>query len=213
MLGISLEHRLGKACGKMFGRTRAIRKAADNLKGLLVRIMAKGRSDAGGTDHHGMKGFISAADRVVSCIEALQIINASLLEREQACLFQIPVALYEGGTGVAEVFVKREDRGKGNEGSKKGWTLHCLLTMDALGDIAVDARFEKKTVACSISCGDEATGAFIHGHMEELRERLVHAGYHVGAMGCVIKADRREERDAWLRLLNDNDHPGVNVVA
>jgi hypothetical protein len=212
-LGFFMEHHLVKACQKRFGKTKAIRRAADNLKGLLARIMAKGRSGAGGAEHPGVNGFISAADRAVRCIESLQIVNTALLEQEQTCLFQIPIASPEG-TGMAEVFLKCEDQGDRKGGSKKTtWTLHFLLSMDALGDIAVDARIEEKTVACSISCGDEAMRSFIHAHVEELRERLTAAGYRAGPVGCVIKADRKEGRGEWPSLLNGDSHCGVNVLA
>jgi len=210
-LGFFMENQLGDACRKRFGKMKAIRGATNNIKGLLTRIIDKIQAINKHDGHPGMERLIWASESSIKAIESLQIMNAALHEQEQKFLFQIPIA-FPDGTGMAEIFMKYDDNSKQNRGHKKIWTLHCLLSMDALGEITVEARIEESRVRCKIYCGDESVRTFIQHHVDEIRKRMSTLGYDIASVGCFVRTETGTTREQWVSLPNLEDHDSVNVV-
>ena len=210
-LGFCMENQLRRACHKKFGKTRAIKGATCNLKGLLTQIIDKMHAVNGNAEHPGMEKLIGAFDTAIKAIESHQIINAALQEQEQKYLFQVPI-VFPDGTGMAEIFMKYDTDSEKKTGHKKIWTLHCLLSMDALGDITVDAQIEIKRIKCAIYCRDEVVRSFIRPHVADIQEKLSALGYEVPSVGCFIKSDVGKMRKQWVSIPHSDDRDGVNVV-
>lgn len=210
-LGFFMENHLGGACRKRFGKAKAIRGATDNVKGFLTQIIDKMHAINKQADHSGMKQLISASDNTMKAIESLQIMNVALQEQEQKYLFQIPI-VFPDGTGMAEIFMKYDKESEQKKGHKKTWTLHCLLSMDALGDITVEAQIEVNKVKCTIYCQDEAVRSFIQDRVEEIQEKLSALGYDTTYVGCSIRTDMKKMREQWVSIPRSNYHDGFNAV-
>lgn len=210
-LGLLLENQLSDACLRRFGKAKAIKGATNNLKGLLTQIINKIQTGSGNPNHPGMEQLLRASDTAIKTIESFQIMNAVLQEQEQKYLFQIPI-IFPDGTGTAEIFMKYDHGSEQRKGQKKSWTLHCLLSMDALGDITVETQIESKKVSCTIYCQEEAVRLFIQPRIEEIQEKLSALGYDVSSVACFVRAEKGEIRERLVSISHLDDHDGVNVV-
>jgi hypothetical protein len=211
-LGYLMEKELGEALEKKFGRAKNIARASENIKGLLSKISDKVDMLMMNARHPGAEKLSQFINSSLKTIEAHQVVNVLLQENENEYMFQIPLLLPEQ-LGLAEIFVKFDDMDSKRGGRKKQQKVLFLLSMDALGDIVVEATIDMKRMGCIVRCGREEIGAFIVPFLRELEEKLVALGYDIAHLKCVTEKDiSMIKKIVHERVDNLCDQGGVDVV-
>jgi hypothetical protein len=211
-LGYLMEKELGEALEKKFGRAKNIARASENIKGLLSKISDKVDMLMMNARHPGAEKLSQFINSSLKTIEAHQVVNVLLQENENEYMFQIPLLLPEQ-LGLAEIFVKFDDMDSKRGGRKKQQKVLFLLSMDALGDIVVEATIDMKRMGCIVRCGREEIRAFIVPFLRELEEKLVALGYDIAHLKCVTEKDiSMIKKIVHERVDNLCDQGGVDVV-
>ncbi len=210
-LGYLMEKELGGALTRKFGKASAVKKASHNLKGLLLALKNKLHGLTTDKKNHGMEKLLRFVDLSLKSIEAHQISNVVLQERDNVYFFNIPM-LFPDGTGLAEVFLEFDDGNSKEGGPQKNCKMVCMFTMDALGDIVVETTIENRKLKCEIHCQDQTICDFIISFLPEIKERLDAAGYEASYVTCVIGKDIENMKEGYRKLPYLYDREGVNVV-
>jgi hypothetical protein len=211
-LGYLMEKELGEALEKKFGRAKNIARASENIKGLLNKISDKVDMLMMNARHPGAEKLSQFIHSSLKTIEAHQVVNVLLQDNENEYMFQIPLLLPEQ-LGLAEIFVKFDDTDSNRRGRKKQQKVLFLLSMDALGDIVVEATIDMKRMGCIVRCGREEIRAFIVPFLRELEEKLVALGYDIAHLKCVTETDiSMIKKIVHERVDNLCDQGGVDVV-
>ncbi len=184
-MGYLLERELGESIRREASGGRPV-NADENLKALLIRLGDRLRALM---DSKGLSGAKKLSDFVSSSlklIESHQVINYLLQENEGKYMFQIPL-LFPEQRGMAEIFVKFEDRNKeAGEGRSGGKNVLFLLDMDALGEVIAEASIDGKKIGCVLRCDNSTVCDFIKPFMGKLSDSLESLGYEVGYMQCLV---------------------------
>ncbi len=210
-LGYLMEKELGEALTRKFGKASAVKKASHNLKGLLLALKNKLHGLTTDKKHHGVEKLLRFIDLSVKSIEAHQVSNVVLQERDNVYLFNIPM-LSPDGMGLAEIFLKFDGKDAKGSGQKKTCKMVCMFTMDALGDIIVETTIEEPKLKCDIYCQDQTICDFIIPFLAEIKERLDAIGYEASYVTCVIGKDMEKMKKGYRKLPYLHDQEGVNVV-
>ena len=129
-----------------------------------------------------LSAFVTSS---LKTIESHQVINYLFQEHEGKYLFQIPI-LFPENMGLAEIFIKFEDKNSEGMGRQKQKSVMFLLNMDALGEIIIDAKIVGKNIGCILKCKHNELRNFILPFLDELRGSLKDLEYKVDYLECVV---------------------------
>jgi len=208
-IGFLMEGELARAAEKKFGRALHFRQATGSLKGLfgdlLARLAIPGQHS---NEAEPLGRFLQAA---MHTLEAQQVVNVVSQEREQTYILQVPL-MFPETLGLAELFITVD-----NEKSHTGvFPRKCqvlfLLTMDALGEIVMDAAVDGRKITCRITCENRAIRDFVVPHLSEITGKLEALGYSIGHIECSAQeglTPAEVKHDRVGHLFNGD---GVNVI-
>jgi hypothetical protein len=210
--GYLMEKELSRALDKKFGRAAAFKQASQNVKGVLLTLKNDLQNIIKNGDAPGTEKILKYVDSSLNTIEEHQVTNIILQEREQGYLFQIPI-LYQDGLGLAEVILKFGDSASRKKKGRRIGNVVFLLSMDALGDICVEAKIEAGRIGCEIICENQNIRDFIVPFLHEIKGRLSDIGYTVGHINCSVEGDMEKKKQEHEIRRHINDQGSVNVVA
>jgi hypothetical protein len=200
-LGYMVEQELGEALKNKSGRTLSVKSAGKNLKTLFQKI-----SD--GFQGQPLRGDFPAAEKLsefvrlaLSAIETHQGINYLLQEQEGKYMFQIPL-MFPENMGMAEIFVKFNDRESSEKRDHKKKSVLICLDMDAMGPIVVETVIDKKKMGCTLKCKDRNVADFIKPFLVKLGQKLEDLGYKLDHLECRVEADTLQKEH-----VSDELHP------
>ena len=210
--GYLMEKDLGDALKKRSSSTMDAGNASQNLKGLLIKVsgslqslMETGNFPAA----EKLAGFVRSS---LQAIESHQVVNYLFQEYEGKYMFQIPL-LFPEDMGLAEIFVKFEDRDSKGKGHWEEKRVLFLLSMDVLGDIVVETKIKRKKIGCVLKCGDENICDFIRPFLKELAEKLTALGYEMNYLKCVTGEDNLKIKSEHREFQNLFALEGVDILA
>ncbi len=185
------------------------------LKGLLLKMLAAlakpGEGNAAETGTAALKNLAAFLETSVKTIEAHQVVNVLYHEREDGYALQIPFAFPEG-TRMSEIFIRRDGAGAETEDGERSYEAVCLLDMDALGRIVVEAKIRRGRIGCLIRCEQDDVRDFISTALGDLKSACLAAGCRVDSVECLVEADLEDRCEAYVRdHLFDGDT--VNILA
>jgi len=148
-------------------------------------------------DHHTISQFSHFVDRAVKVIESLQIVN--ILANEWDGLFVLPFPLqFPGEIRMQDLFIE-VDRKKVKQGAEKQYRFVFFLDMDTLGELAVDAGIQGKTLRCSLKCSDQYVVDFIQSLISELHKRMTVLNYTISLLECVLDTNVKQWKHDFLQ--------------
>jgi hypothetical protein len=154
-----------------------------------------------------LENLSSFADRALTVIESLQVVNVLAQEQDGLCLFQIPFQLPDG-IRIQDVFIEK-DREQSGKNSEKSYRVVLFLDMDALGDFTIDASVKNETLKCVIKGRNQDALDFISLLLPELKEKLSGIGY----VACDLKCAMDKDIHSWkLDFLSDHKLYSRNTV-
>ncbi len=210
-VGYLMEHGLGKAHKKRFGKTLSVKNATHNLKGLLMKMSDRlqGLMETNNLlTTEKLAGFVRSS---LTAIDSHQLINYLCQEYEGKYMFQIPM-LFPEKMGLAEIFVKFENHdsnGRGRQGEKR---VLFLLNMDVLGDVVVETVMTQKNIGCTFACKDKKISDFIGSFLGELGEKLTALGYEIDYLKCVVEKETAAMKEEYGGFENLFSQRGVDIV-
>ncbi len=158
-----------------------------SLKGLLQRLsvelkVAQGRENS--PDELKILARLAGfSEKTIKTIEGYQIINMQSATKEGEFFFQLPVALQQE-IRTADLFISREKAKKGANGGNR-YQVVMFLTLDALGEMMVDASLNGNRFGCLLKFADPAVGEFISGFTAELEKNIREIGFADVLLSCV----------------------------
>lgn len=176
--------------------------SSQNLKGFLIKVSDNLKLLTETRNLPAAEKLSAFINSSLKTIESHQVINYLFQEHEGKYLFQIPI-LFPENMGLAEIFIKFEDKNSEGRGRQKQKCVMFLLNMDALGDIIIDAKIVEKNIGCILKCKHNELRNFILPFLDELRERLKDLEYKVDYLECVVDTDilERDEYREFQGLL------------
>ena len=199
-LGLTDEWRLMKALSEP-----AMLKHENNnptLKEILLKLSSEPPMMQAARDHAELAtrqiiGQISDfADRAVTVIESLQIVN--VLAQEQDGLFTIQVPFqFPDGIRMQELFIET-NREKNQQDGGKRYRIVLFLEMDALGELAIDAGFQDGMIRSTFACSDENVLDYMRALLPKLREAISETGQEAGSLQCVLNRNLQSWKHDFL---------------
>ncbi len=189
-----------------------VKNPSENLKGLLIRMSDRLQTLIETRNlpaAEKLAGFVRSSLQV---IDSHQVINYLFQEHEGKYMFQIPM-LFPESMGLAEIFVKFENRDSKGKGRREEKTVLFLLNMDALGDIIVEAKIKANKISCVLKCGDKNLRDFIRPFLEELGEKLMALGYDIDYLKCVTEKDNLKTKVEHREFQNLFTLESVDILA
>lgn len=186
--GYLMEKGLREAVKRKTGRAMNVKKASQNLKGILINMSDRLQSLMKTRNLPAAKklaGFISSSLKI---IDTHQVINYQFQEYEGKYMFHIPL-LFPEKMGLAEIFVNFKDRNSKDKDHQGKKSVLFLLNMDVLGDVVVEAQIEPKKIVCVLKCENENVCDFIKPFLGELGEKLMAMGYGIDTLKCMAKKE------------------------
>ncbi len=198
-LGYLAEQELGKALKNKSGRALSVKGAGKNLKTLFQKISDGFQGQTIREDFPAAEKLSKFVRLALSAIETHQGINYLLQEHEGKYMFQIPL-MFPENMGMAEIFVKFNDRkSPGKQGHKKQSVLICL-DMDAMGPIMVETVIEKRKMGCTLKCKNQDVADFIKPFLVNLGQKLENLGYKLDHLKCSVEKDNLQTERAFDEL-------------
>lgn len=210
--GYLMEKELSRALDKKFGRAAAFKQASQNVKGVLLTLKNDLQNIIKNGEAPGTEKILKYVDSSLNTIEEHQVTNIILQEREQGYLFHIPI-LSQDGLGLAEVILKFDDSASRKKKGRHIGNVVFLLSMDALGDICVEAKIEAGGIGCEIICENQNIHDFIVPFLHEIKERLSDIGYTVQYITCSVEGDMEKKKQEYGMQRHINNQRTVDVVA
>ena len=189
-----------------------VKNPSQNLKGLLIRMSDRLQSLIEIRNlpaAEKLAGFVRSS---LQAIESHQVINYLFQEQEGKYMFQIPM-LFPESMGLAEIFVKFENRDSKGKGRREEKNVLFLLNMDALGDIIVEAKIKANKISCVLKCGDKNLRDFIRPFLGELGEKLMALGYEIDHLKCVTEKDNLKTKVESREFQNLFTLESVDILA
>jgi len=185
---------------KMFQERKeaGTRPGRENLKGSLLKLagelqdLVKKNYALAPEEAKNLHQLIKFTESSVKAIETQQMVNVFSREGDGAFTLQIPF-LFPDGIRQGEIFIETGD-GRGPENEKKRCRVVMFLSMDALGNLVVEASLREKTLGCSFKFEDPEARMFFSVLLEELRNNLSRQGYDWEYLSCVTENDFASRR-------------------
>ena len=184
----------------------ALLKLAGELTGLLKESGSLNPEELPKLTH--LAKFTEASLRA---IETQQMINVPSQENDNKYLLQIPL-LFPEGIRTGEIFIELEKNGPGGQGKNKKSHVVMFLSMDKLGDMAVDASLSDNKIACVFKFTDPEAQEFFSPLLEGLGAALRRIGYDTASLTSMVTEDLMIARqDCHREMLHEQD--AINLFA
>jgi len=147
---------------------------------------------------------IQTLRRAIDNIELQQLTNQISRQENQPIAFQIPNP-FTGDKKSITLYLRQvgdESCDKKNA-QKKGVLLVFLLELSSLGNLRVDARFNKEIVAVKIGAENERVAQFINANIKEFNSRLIDLGFQSEVTCCVMKENEHYFENKLSQLVID----------
>ncbi|MHB8829996.1 MAG: hypothetical protein ACYC6Q_10775 [Syntrophales bacterium] len=210
-LGMFLEFDLRQA---LEGKKDLKNLKQESLKGLLQRLsvelkVAQGRENSP-DELKILARLAEFSEKTIKTIEGYQIINMQSATKEGEFFFQLPVVLQQE-IRTADLFISGEKVKKGANGGNR-YQVVMFLTLDALGEMMVDASLNGNKLGCVLKFADPAVGEFISGFTAELEKNIREIGFADVLLSCVHSDSIGKARsDCYQEVFFDRG--AVNVFA
>ena len=210
-LGMFLEFDLRQA---LEGKKDLKNLKQESLKGLLQRLsvelkVAQGRENSP-DELKILARLAEFSEKTIKTIEGYQIINMQSATKEGEFFFQLPVVLQQE-IRTADLFISGEKAKKGANGGNR-YQVVMFLTLDALGEMMVDASLNGNRLGCVLKFADPAVGEFISGFTAELEKNIREIGFADVLLSCVHSDSIGKARsDCYQEVFFDRG--AVNVFA
>jgi hypothetical protein len=154
--------------------------------------------------------MIEFSERAVKTIEGRQVLNAHSFSSEGSGFFQIPVFL-PNDVRAADLFINTEqDKNEGGEGRK--YNVAIFLTLDALGEMMVDASMAGGKLRCVLKFADPEIKEFISSFMDDLEREIRGIGFGDVLLNCIHSSSIGKSRmDCFQDVFSDQE--AINVFA
>ena len=173
---------------------------AKDLKGLLLSLDRNLNME--GDDHGDLESLAVKVKQALHLIEQEQILNLSSMEKELGWFWFIP-GLEERGMRKAEVFLNRNDRGKG---------IHCFMRIEFthLGKMEVEVSLRETLIGIKIHLEDRQKADLVKENLSLLKAKLQEAGLVPGTILCEVK--EMGELDLTPFLGDQSQSPPFHLV-
>jgi hypothetical protein len=152
------------------------RLVADDLKGLLARMMSKEEES------------FPLIGRLLKVIENLQWCNHQGLSLTGKIFLLIPFRFSEGFWSVVQLLIQKEPE-ENSKGSRKGKACRVVLLTDlpSLGRVRVELAIEKKDVRIALQAESDRSGNRLRDLLPSLSMRLQEKGFRVREATCEVR--------------------------
>jgi hypothetical protein len=186
----------------------------DGLKGLLlklaVELKAQEAKENSPESLRNLGKLIEFTEKAVKTIEGFQIINVQSGAKEGDIFFQIPVVL-PGDVRMADLYINTEKDKNDPDGGRRHQVV-MFLSLDALGEMMVEASLTGNKLGCVLKIADPAVQEFISGFVRELEKNIRDIGFADVYLTC-IHSDSigKTKSEYYQQLFFDRD--AINVFA
>jgi len=198
--GLLLESDLAAA---LAGSETAHREVSSkgNLKAALFKLAAAlqeaGQGNFSRTEAAGLASLASFASEALNTIQGRQVAALVYQNNESGLYLQIPLELSKG-YGTADIFIKPDDKNAEGKNKFSSCRLVLFLSMDLLGQIAVDASLRAGRITCVLKCEDEKSVQIINAEAEKLKVALSAIGYTVEKIECQKETQLSRKKQEYI---------------
>ena len=186
--GYLMEKGVKDALSRGITKTVNFNDSSQNLKAFLIRLSDRLKLFTETRSLPAAEKLSGLINSSIKTIESHQVINYLFQEHEGKYLFQIPI-LFPENMGLAEIFIKFENKKSGSRDQQKQKRIMFLLNMDALGDIIIETTVMQKNIGCILKCKHNELRIFILPFLDELRAKLKDLEYKIDYLECVVDTD------------------------
>ena len=199
-LGLAGERRLMKSLSAP--EILSNEKNNPTLKGILLKLSSELKPIPLTIEHikldtQMIKQFSQFADHAATVIESLQIVNILAQEGDGLFVLQFPFQFPEG-IRMQDLFIE-SDRGRGEHESGKQCRIVFFLDMDTLGELAVDAIINDKSIRCTLKCSDQHVLDFMQTLLPDLHKTLSEIDYAIDNVQCVLDINIQSWKNDYLQ--------------
>ncbi len=188
----------------------------EGLKGVLLRlsgelnVLLKSSELAGSEDEiRRLTQLAKFAETSVKAIEIKQLINIFYQENKGGYMLQVPL-LFPDGIRTGEIFIEFQEKGTGAANKMNIYRVAMFLSMDALGDMMVEATMTGVKINCLFKFEDGSAKEFFSSFLEGLSDALRLLGYECEYLTCVTDDRLYKIREEYQKALI-YDHVAVNL--
>lgn len=127
-------------------------------------------------------------ESALRAIETQQMINVYSQENDNRYLLQVPL-LFPEGVRTGEIFIDPGMDGQARGGKSKKCHVVMFLSMDKLGDMAVDASLSDNNISCVFKFTNPEAQEFFAPFLEGLGENLRRIGYGSTSLTSMVTED------------------------
>ena len=189
-------------------------RAGETLKGLLMKLSEElkpqlaGDTIVGKEDAQKVAQLAKFTEAFIKTIESQQMINVSYKANDASYVLQIPI-LFPDGLRTGDLFIEAEKEAEGGNAGKR-YHVVMFLSMDALGEMMVDASLSGNKLGCVFKFEDPEAKEFFSTFLGDLENAVSLLGYKYNFLNCVSLETLKETREYYHReLFSDRD--AVNV--
>jgi hypothetical protein len=175
--------------------------SAQSLKKILLKLSSDMTpilisSEYTKKDTQQIRQFFDFADHATTVIETLQIVNILAQEQDGLFLLQFPFQFPEG-IRIQDLFIESDRNGR-EGGTGMQCRIVLFLDMDTLGEIAVDAGINDRTIRCTLKFSDPHVFDFMKSLLPEFYQSLSGIDYKIGGIQCVLERNIRSWKNDFL---------------
>jgi hypothetical protein len=188
-LGLTFEKNLRKALSDP--TILSNEKKFHNLKEILLKISSSLQNQQTFPDLNGVETkekiaqVLNLSEMAGKLIEQIQIFNSIALEQDNIFMLQIPFQ-YPDGIRMQDIFIEADSKRTASSADKK-YRVVLFLSMDILGEVAVDASIRNRNLNCTIKCENQEVCNFISSLLPDLQEKLSSISYNVASLKCICE--------------------------
>jgi hypothetical protein len=179
----------------------------EGLKGVLLRLseelnfLLKNSELAGNQEEiRKLTQLAKFAETSVKAIEIKQLINIFYQENEGGYMLQVPL-LFPDGIRTGEIFIESREKGSGSANKNNVFHVAMFLSMDALGDMMIEATLTGVRINCVFKFEDGSAKDFFSSFLEGLSGTLCSLGYECEYMTCVTDNSLNRIREEYQKDL------------
>ncbi|MCK9362272.1 MAG: hypothetical protein M0P74_01525 [Syntrophales bacterium] len=186
----------------------------DSLKGLLQQLSTELKAQQGKENSPDnlktLARLLEFSEKAIKTIEGNQIINMQSAAKEGELFFQIPVFL-QNDVRTADLFINTEKEKNDASGGKR-YQVVMFLSLDALGEMMVDASLNGNKLGCVLKFAEPAVQEFVSGFTQELEKNIREIGFADVFLNCVQSDSiAKAKGECYQELFLDRG--AVNVFA